>query len=107
MLELQAITDLFCHQEIVDYLQYYIIERKIELMETHFDLIYRISFQSNILSNLQNFCINYIVEYPEKLLESIDFSLLSEEHMITIIKRDDLRLDEIKIWEYVLKWGLA
>ena len=27
--------------------------------------------------------------------------------MISLIKRDDLQIDEVKIWEPVLKWGRA
>ncbi|GBB85469.1 hypothetical protein RclHR1_00120023 [Rhizophagus clarus] len=40
-------------QELVDYLQKYLIETKSEWMEQHFELIHRTSSQSNSLLNLQ------------------------------------------------------
>ncbi|CAB4420188.1 unnamed protein product [Rhizophagus irregularis] len=42
-------------QELVDYLQTYFIENRLEWIEQHFELIDRISFQSNNLSEIQNF----------------------------------------------------
>ena len=35
----------------------------------------------------------------------LDFASLLEEHLISFIRRDDLQID--KIWNHVLKWGLA
>ncbi|CAB4409354.1 unnamed protein product [Rhizophagus irregularis] len=79
-LKILAAADQLYLQELVDYLQKYFIENKIEWMEQHFELTHRISFQSNKLFKLQQF-----------------FSL---------IKRDDLQMKEIEVWDHVLKWGL-
>src|SRR5581483_5514409 len=43
----------------------------------------------------------------QKILKSFDFTSLSEKSLISIIKRDDLQMKEVEIWEHVLKWGLA
>jgi hypothetical protein len=37
-------------------------------------------------------------------LISIHFS---EKSLISLIKRDDLQMKEVEVWEYVLKWSLA
>ncbi|EXX77165.1 hypothetical protein RirG_026350 [Rhizophagus irregularis DAOM 197198w] len=44
---------------------------------------------------------------PEKIFKSLDFTSLPEKSIISLIKRDDLQMKEIEIWEHVLKWGLA
>jgi hypothetical protein len=44
---------------------------------------------------------------PEKIFKSLDFTSLPEKSLISLIKRDDLQMREIEIWEHVLKWGLA
>src|SRR6266540_6007302 len=75
-------------------------------MEQHFELINKTSFQSNSLLELQQFCIDFMANFPEKIFESLDFTSLSEKSLISLIKRDDLQMEEIEIWEYVLKWGL-
>ena len=94
-------------QELVDHLQKYFIENQFEWMGQHFELIYRISFQSNNLLEIQKFCTDFAVQSPEKIFKSLDFTSLSEKFLISIINRDDLPMKEIEIWEHVLRWGLA
>ena len=65
------------------------------------------SFQSNSLLELQKFCTDLMAKAPEKIFNSLDFISLSEKSLISLIRRDDLQMDEVKIWELVLKWGLA
>src|SRR6266516_2531082 len=83
------------------------IENKSEWMEQHFELVHRTSFQSNSLLELQQFCTNLMAESPEKIFKSLDFISLPEKSLVQLIKRDDLQMKEIEVWEHVLKWGLA
>ncbi|GBB89605.1 hypothetical protein RclHR1_16340001 [Rhizophagus clarus] len=75
-------------------------------MEQYFELIYRTSFQSNSLLKLQQYCTNFIDNSPEKIFKSLDFTSPPENLLVSLIKRDDLQMREIEIWEHVLKWGL-
>ena len=93
-------------QELVDYLQKYLIENKVGWMEQHFGLAYQISFQSNSLLELQNFCTDCMTKSPQKIFKSLDFTSLSEKSLVSLIKRDDLQMKEAEVWEHVLKWGL-
>ncbi|UZO09172.1 uncharacterized protein OCT59_029409 [Rhizophagus irregularis] len=93
--------------ELVDYLQKYFIENKTDWMEQHFELTFRISFKSNNLLELQQFCTDFMAKYPEKIFKSLGFTSLPEKSLISLIKRDDLQMKEIEVWNYVLKWGLA
>ncbi|EXX74591.1 hypothetical protein RirG_049680 [Rhizophagus irregularis DAOM 197198w] len=43
---------------------------------------------------------------PEKIFESLDFTSLPEKSLVSLIKRDDLQMREVEIWEHVLKWVL-
>ncbi len=45
-------------------------------------------------------------KYPENIFKSPDFTSISEESLISLIKRDDLRMKENDIWENVLRWSL-
>jgi len=65
------------------------------------------SFQSNNLLELQQFCTDFIVKSPEKIFKSLDFTSLTEKSLVSIIKRDDLQMKEIEVWEHILKWELA
>ncbi|GBC16697.2 BTB/POZ protein [Rhizophagus irregularis DAOM 181602=DAOM 197198] len=94
-------------QELVDYLQEYLIEKKPEWIEHHFEFAQHISSQSNNLLELHEFCTNLMAQFPDKVFNSIDFISLSEKSLISLIKREDLQTKEVEIWEHVLKWGLA
>ncbi|POG60560.1 hypothetical protein GLOIN_2v1712047 [Rhizophagus irregularis DAOM 181602=DAOM 197198] len=94
-------------QELIEYLQKYLINNKVKWMEQHFGLAYRTSFQSNSLLELQQFCIDCITKLPQQIFKSFDVTIFSEKSLISLIKRDDLQMREIEIWEHVLKWGLT
>ena len=105
--EVLLAADELLLQELVDYLQKYLIENKSEWMEQHFELIHRTSFQFNSLLELQQFCTDFMVKTPEKVFKSLDFTSLPEKSLVQLIKRDDLQMKEVEVWEHVLKWGLA
>ncbi|EXX63198.1 uncharacterized protein OCT59_025382 [Rhizophagus irregularis] len=100
-------ADQLLIQELVDYLQNYLIENKSKWMEQQFELVHRTSFQSNSLLAIQQFCTNFMAKSPEKIFKSFDFTSLSEKSLIQLIKNDDLQMKEIEVWEHILKWGLA
>ena len=100
-------ADALYLQELVNYLQKYLIENKSEWLEQNFEFSHQFSSQSNNFLELQEFCANLMAQSPEKILKSFDFTSLSEKSLISLIKRDDLQMKEIEVWEHVLKWGLA
>jgi hypothetical protein len=59
------------------------------------------------LVNLQEFCLDKICSEPDILFKSDKFIQLSAPLLEIILKRDDLNLEEIEIWENLIKWGLA
>ena len=63
-------------------------------MEQHFGLVNQISFQSDFLLDLQQFCINTMTKSPQKILKSLDFALLSEKSLISLIKKMIYKLME-------------
>jgi hypothetical protein len=68
-----------------------------------FQLVHRTSFQSNSLLALQQFCTDFMVKSPENIFKSHDFTSLFEKSLIQLVKRDDLQMKEIEVWEHVLK----
>ena len=107
ILKVLVAADKLLLQELVEYLQKYLIEKKSEWTEQHFELAHKASFQSNNLLELRQFCTNLMAKSPEKIFKSLDFTSLPEKFLISLIKRDDLQVKEIEVWEHVLKWDLA
>ncbi|GBB83643.1 hypothetical protein RclHR1_10340006 [Rhizophagus clarus] len=94
-------------QELITNLQSFLIENKKNWMEQNFNLIYKTSFDDNCFLKLQNFCIEFMFKDPEKIFYSIDFDLLSENCLISLIQHDNIKMNVIQVWEHVLKWGIA
>ncbi|EXX74099.1 uncharacterized protein OCT59_027119 [Rhizophagus irregularis] len=94
-------------QELITYLQSFLIETKANWMEFNFNLIYKTSFENDSFLELQEFCNNLITKKPNKIFKSLNFSLIPEKLLVLLIQSDNLQMDEIQVWEEVLKWGLA
>jgi hypothetical protein len=63
-------------------------------------------FQRNDFTNLYRFAIELACENPEIIFESEDFLIIEEIYLIQLLKSDHLKLDEIKIWEFMINWGI-
>ncbi|GBB97381.1 hypothetical protein RclHR1_02980020 [Rhizophagus clarus] len=107
ILKILIAADELLLQEIVEYLQDYLVENKSKWIVQHFELVHQTGFQRNNLIKIQQFCTNLMAKSPEKIFKSFDFTSLPEKSLILLIKRNDLQMNEIEVWEHVLKWGLA
>ncbi|GES97834.1 carbohydrate-binding module family 13 protein [Rhizophagus clarus] len=94
-------------QELIDYLQSYLIEKKTNWIEQNFNMIYHASFENNSFLKLQEYCTNLISDEPDKIFKSLNFFSIPEKLLISIIQNDNLQMSEVQVWEHVLKWGLA
>lgn len=56
---------------------------------------------------LRDYILEIACKNPNALFESDDFLNLDETTLIYILKRDDLDMPEVKIWEYIIKWGIS
>ncbi|RHZ83881.1 hypothetical protein Glove_87g191 [Diversispora epigaea] len=88
-------------------LEKYLIKSKASWLKTHFSFVYHSIFDSNEFKDLKKFYNDIIVKYPNLIFDSKDFTSLQETALISILERDDLKVEEIKIWDYVIKWGIA
>jgi len=92
-------------QELITYLQSFLIEQKTNWIELNFDLIYQTSFESDSFLELQKYCTDLISEDPDKIFKSI--TSIPEKLLVSIIQNDNLQMSEIQVWEHVLEWGFT
>jgi hypothetical protein len=64
-------------------------------------------YYNEIFNNIQELCLKNINSNIKILFDSEKFVNLPAPLLEMIIKQDDLILDEIVIWENLIKWGLA
>ncbi|RHZ78475.1 hypothetical protein Glove_164g4 [Diversispora epigaea] len=71
-----------------------LIDTKASWLKKYFSLIY------------QNYCNDIIAKHPNIIFENSDFAPLSESALVSLLKRDGLQMVEVKIWDYIIKWGI-
>ncbi|CAG8685035.1 19236_t:CDS:2, partial [Dentiscutata erythropus] len=70
--------------------------------------VLKIVFQYDACKSLRNMCLQFICSSPDSLFEHHKFVLLDQSILSLILQRDDLgKLNEIDIWNYLVKWGIA
>jgi hypothetical protein len=94
-------------QELIDYLQSFLINNNSKWIEQNFDLIYKTSSENISFLELQKYCNDFISKEPDKIFKSLKFSSIPEKLLVTLIQSNNLQMSEIQVWEHVLKWGLA
>ncbi|RHZ48302.1 hypothetical protein Glove_553g35 [Diversispora epigaea] len=104
--DLLMTANQFQLEELVERLQTFLIEKHLSWLKLNFSKIYNSSFQTDF-KTLQNYCNNIFAVHPDLIFESNDFNTLPEAALVSLIQRDDLQLEESKIWDYVIQWGTA
>ncbi|RHZ60908.1 hypothetical protein Glove_350g150 [Diversispora epigaea] len=92
--------------ELVEYLQTYLVDNRASWLKLKFTQIYQ-SYQVKNFEIILEFYNDIIAKHPSILFESEKFYSLSEDELISVIKRDNLQLVEGKVWEYTIQWGKA
>ena len=102
-LELLEACDELDIDELIEDLQNYLIVEKKEWIKQNLVYTHKISSHHQSFSLLHNHCS----ENPAFFLKSNDFTMIEKSVLMTILERDDLKLEEIDVWDYVIKWGIG
>ncbi|RHZ82563.1 hypothetical protein Glove_109g32 [Diversispora epigaea] len=108
--ELMIVANELEFKELSEKLESYLVESKASWLRTHFSRVYHSIFDNNKCNEfegLKQFYNDIITKHPNLIFESEDFTSLQEAALISILEKDNLQLEEIKIWDYVIKWGIA
>src|SRR6201992_3015976 len=107
ILKILVVANELSLQELVTYLQSFLIRNEGNLMEQNFNLIYQTSFENDSFLELQKYCTELTTKHPDKIFQSLNFSSIPEKLLVSVIQNDNLQMSEIQVWEHVLKWGHA
>src|SRR2546430_9955793 len=92
---------------LISHIQEFLIERQTEFLHQNPTEILEAIYQHETFTDLWNFCLEKVCEEPKILFNSDKFINLKAPLLELLLKRDDLNVDEIEIWESLLKWGVA
>ena len=93
--------------ELVEDLQDHLLIQHKEWIQQNLIYFYKISSKHQTFNLLQGYYNELIDNNPELLLNSDDIVSIEKSMLIAILKKDDLGLDEINIWNYVIQWGIG
>ncbi|CAG8506729.1 15802_t:CDS:2 [Acaulospora colombiana] len=93
--------------ELSKKLETHLVENEPSWINSHLSYVYQLIFQHNSFKCLEDFCNDNIAKNPNIVFDSEDFTSFQESLLISIIKREDLRIEEVKIWENIILWGVV
>ncbi|RIA92254.1 hypothetical protein C1645_874890 [Glomus cerebriforme] len=107
LLDFMIISDELNLKKLANVTEDFIIKNHRQFLQNDPVGILQIINYCKLLVNLQEFCLDKICSEPEILFNSDKFTQLPAPLLEILLKRDDLNLKEIEIWENLVKWGLA
>ncbi|PKY39283.1 hypothetical protein RhiirA4_414896 [Rhizophagus irregularis] len=93
--------------KLINCTQIYLIEKQSSWLQQNLTGILQLSCRHESFVKLRDYILEIVCKNPNALFESDDFLRLDETTLIYILKRDDLDMPEVKIWEYIIKWGIS
>jgi hypothetical protein len=91
-------------QDVVEHLENYLNENDSawKIPEDFFTVL-----EQRQLDKLKERAFKLVCMNPEAIFKSKHLLKLDEGILIQLLKRNDLELNEIEIWDYLIKWGIA
>ncbi|CAG8630939.1 18755_t:CDS:2, partial [Dentiscutata erythropus] len=106
-LDLLTAADELVLSELTENMQEYLISHEIDWIRDNFFKILQITARSKTFTRLESLCQEIFNTNPASILNTDGFLELEADFLISLFKRDDIVLDEILIWESVIRWGMA
>ncbi|GES95794.1 hypothetical protein GLOIN_2v583538 [Rhizophagus clarus] len=99
-------SDELCLFELFSHVQDYLITYKVTWMQQNIFNVIQVAFNHDSCDKLQKFCLNIINENAWNFFQSEEFLHVTETVISRLLKRDDLGIEEIDIWGFLIKWGI-
>ncbi|RHZ88765.1 hypothetical protein Glove_21g339 [Diversispora epigaea] len=106
ILKILIASDELGLQKLIDFIQKFLIDNRDDfLRQDPVGMLYIITRHLGF-GSLKKFCLETICSDPDILFKSNKYLTLEEEVFILILKCDDLAIDEIELWDCLIKWGI-
>jgi hypothetical protein len=82
------------------------MEKQATWIQKNFVLVLHTVFKLTGCKKLQDYCLKSICEDPEPFITSKKFPSLDKDILYGLLKRDDFPVEEVIIWDCLIKWGI-
>jgi hypothetical protein len=103
LLKLLMAVDELNIQKLISCIQKHLIKDQYEFLQQNLIEIFQTVYHNELFTYLLNYCFEKI----DVIINSDKFIGLEAHLLEFLLKQDDLNLEEIEIWESLIKWGLA
>lgn len=107
ILNLLTAADEIILPDFIEEVQKYLIENRSHWIIEQFYTVLDFAFSQVIYKSLQNFCLSLICADPPLLFDSEYFDYTDVNLLTALLQRDDLAMQEIDIWNHLIRWGLS
>ncbi|CAG8493877.1 11014_t:CDS:2 [Diversispora eburnea] len=97
-------ADELCLDQLLAHEQSFLITHRSEWIRQNFLTVYKLTITLPALESLKNFCMILLYQEPKLLMNDIHY--LDERTLLLMLKNENLQLDEIEIWENLIRWGI-
>jgi hypothetical protein len=104
--ELLIASDELLLEEILTYVQDYLIEEKISWINQNIVFVLHTVFKLINCKKLQDYCLESICENPLPFITSKMFLSLGKDILFNLLESDNLQIDEVTIWDFLINWGI-
>ncbi|RHZ84155.1 hypothetical protein Glove_85g98 [Diversispora epigaea] len=107
ILELLVASDELILEELFKHVQNYLIEKEAVWLNQNLVKVLLIVSKLASCKQLQDYCYESICTDPEPFFTSKEFTILDKDIFLELVKRDDLGIEEIDLWDHLIKWGVS
>ena len=92
--------------KLIDHIQDYLVENENILQKDPVNTL-EVIHQHETFETLKDYCLEIISREPKILFASQKFPSLEKPIISMVLQRDDLNMEEIDIWDSILRWLFA
>ncbi|RGB27970.1 hypothetical protein C1646_768392 [Rhizophagus diaphanus] len=104
--ELLIASDELLIEELFNYVQDYLVEKRSEWIQKNIVLVLSFAFKIGQSNKLQDNCLEFIFKDSESFINSESFLSIDKDILYILLQRDELQIDEINLWNRLIKWGI-
>ncbi|CAG8698463.1 16327_t:CDS:2, partial [Dentiscutata heterogama] len=105
ILALLVACDELMLDKLVDHVQKHLINQEASWLQKNFVYALHTVLKLQNCKEIQDYIMKIICKDPKPFFELKEFPTLDKDILLSLIKRDDMDIEEIDIWKYLVKWG--
>ncbi|CAB4389961.1 unnamed protein product [Rhizophagus irregularis] len=105
ILSLLTAADELILQEFVEEVQHYLVNNRATWIQENFCHVLDFAFSHSTYGQLQDHCLEAICADPPLLFDSEYFYCIDSTILKSLLKRDDLAIHEVDLWNNLIKWA--